>query len=90
MFDILPNNYKSLAVRMKVVYAPHPYIWMSQAKARPNALGLETDGLELSKDEMPEIDERKVKTYPVLWKNKVTEELHFQVSNEYKNDYPYS
>ncbi|TIA68992.1 hypothetical protein E3P91_03831 [Wallemia ichthyophaga] len=79
MFRILPDNHKSLAVRTQVVYAPHPYVWMSKAKARPNALGLETEGLELTVEELPPVDDTKIKTYPVLWKNKVTGDLYFQV-----------
>ncbi|TIB97764.1 kinase-like protein [Wallemia mellicola] len=79
MFEILPENYKSLAVRTEVVYAAHPYVWMSKAKSRSNGLGLETEGLELSYDELPDVEESKIKTYPLLWKNKVTDDLHFQV-----------
>ncbi|TIA89688.1 hypothetical protein E3P99_01936 [Wallemia hederae] len=79
MFEILPDKYKSLAVRSEVVYAPHPYVWMSKAKARSTALGLETEGLELTSDELPPVEDAKIKTYPVLWKNKVTGDLHFQV-----------
>lgn len=79
MFEILPDNHKSLAVRTEVVYAPHPYVWMSKANARSNALGLETEGLELTVDELPPVEDSKIKTYPVLWKNKITGDLHFQV-----------
>lgn len=79
MFEILPANYKSLAVRTEVVYAAHPYVWMSKAKSRSNGLGLETEGLELSYDELPDVEESKIKTYPLLWKNKVTDDLHLQV-----------
>lgn len=30
MFDILPPELKSLAVRSSVRYAPHPYVWMAR------------------------------------------------------------
>lgn len=79
MFDILPREYKSLAVRTKVRYAPHPYIWMAPARAMPTGLGIETEGLELPLNELPPWEESKVKIFPMLWKNPVTGELHFQV-----------
>ncbi|EAU92439.1 alpha-ketoglutarate dependent xanthine dioxygenase [Coprinopsis cinerea okayama7 len=79
MFDILPKEYKSLAVRTKVKYAPHPYVWMAPAKAMSTGLGIESEGLELPLDELPPWEEAKIKLFPVLWKNPVTGNLHFQV-----------
>lgn len=66
MFDILPKEYKSLAVRAKVKYAPHPYVWMAPAKASPTGLGIESDGLELPLDELPAWEEGKIKVLPVV------------------------
>ncbi|KAI6133682.1 Clavaminate synthase-like protein [Pisolithus croceorrhizus] len=79
MFDMLPREYKSLAVRTKVRYAPHPYVWMAPARAMPTGLGIETEGLELPLNELPPWEESKVKTFPMVWKNPVTGELHFQI-----------
>ncbi|KAK7459664.1 hypothetical protein VKT23_009645 [Stygiomarasmius scandens] len=79
MFNILPKELKSLAVRSKVKYAPHPYVWMSPAKAKSTGLGIESEGLEMSFDELPPWEESRRKLYPVLWKNPVTSELSFQV-----------
>jgi len=79
MFDILPAEYKSLAVRTKVKYAPHPYVWMAPSAAMSTGLGIESDGLELPFDQLPAWEEAKRKTFPILWKNPVTGELHFQV-----------
>ncbi|KAK1224432.1 hypothetical protein PQX77_012654 [Marasmius sp. AFHP31] len=79
MFDILPPELKSLAVRTKVKYAPHPYVWMAPARALSTGLGIESDGLELPLNELPEWEESKLKILPVLWKNPVTGNLHFQV-----------
>jgi len=79
MFDILPAEYKSLAVRTKVKYAPHPYVWMAPAAALPTGLGIESEGLELPFDQLPAWEEAKRKTFPILWKNPVTGQLHFQV-----------
>ncbi|EMD33818.1 hypothetical protein CERSUDRAFT_117892 [Gelatoporia subvermispora B] len=79
MFEILPPELKSLAVRSKVKYAPHPYVWMATAGAKSNGLGIETDGLEPSLDELPSWEESKIQILPVLWKNPVTGCLHFIV-----------
>ncbi|KAH7886292.1 Clavaminate synthase-like protein [Phlebopus sp. FC_14] len=79
MFELLPPEFKSLAVRTKVRYAPHPYVWMSPSRALPTGLGIENEDLELDMKDLPEWEEAKVKTLPVLWKNPVTQELHFQV-----------
>ncbi|GAA6008526.1 hypothetical protein JCM10207_007143 [Rhodosporidiobolus poonsookiae] len=79
MFDILPTELKSLAVRTKVRYFPHPYVAIGTAKARSTGLGMETEGLEVPLEDLPPWEEKHVKTLPVCWKNPVTGELHFQV-----------
>ena len=66
MFDILPPELKSVAVRTKVRYAPHPYVWMSPAHVRSTGLGIESGGLELAVEELPAWTEKDVKTYPMV------------------------
>ena len=66
MFDILPKELKSLAVRAKVKYAPHPYVWMAPAHAMSTGLGIESEGLELPLEELPEWSEEKRKILPVV------------------------
>jgi hypothetical protein len=66
MFDILPKELKSLAVRTKVKYAPHPYVWMAPAHAMSTGLGIENEGLELPLDQLPEWEESKLKTLPIV------------------------
>ena len=66
MFDILPPELKSLAVRSKVRYAPHPYVWMAPSRALSTGLGIVSDGLEMDLNKLPEWEESKVKTYPVV------------------------
>ncbi|KAJ3865726.1 hypothetical protein EV359DRAFT_38166 [Lentinula novae-zelandiae] len=79
MFDILPQDLKSLAVRSRVRYAPHPYVWMAPAHAMSTGLGIESEGLELPLNELPPWEEERRKVLPVVWKNPVTGNLHFQV-----------
>ena len=66
MFDILPPEQKSLAVRSKVRYAPHPYVWVSPSKVLSTGLGIVSDGLEMDLNKLPEWEESKLKTYPVV------------------------
>ncbi|KAJ7625839.1 Clavaminate synthase-like protein [Roridomyces roridus] len=79
MFNILPPELKSVAVRARVKYSPHPYVWMAPAHAKPTGLGIESEGLEVPLGDLASWEEGKVKVFPVLWKNPVTGDLHFQV-----------
>lgn len=66
MFAILPRDLQSLAVRAKVRYAPHPYVWMAPARSNTTGLGLLTEGKELGLSELPEWSEDKVKLIPMV------------------------
>ena len=66
MFELLPAELKSLAVRSKVGYAPHPYVWMAPSHAMPTGLGIESEGLELPLEELPEWEASKLKILPVV------------------------
>ena len=66
MFDILPAEFKSLAVRTLVRYTPHPYVWMARARALPTSLGIEREGLEIPAGELPDWEESEVKTFPMV------------------------
>jgi hypothetical protein len=65
MFDILPPELKSLAVRTKVRYAPHPYVWMAPARSNSLGLGLLNEGKEVPLSELPEWSEDKIQTLPM-------------------------
>lgn len=66
MFDILPDELKSFAVRTKVKYAPHPYVWMAPAHALSTGLGIEVEGLELPLEELPAWEESRLKILPIV------------------------
>ena len=66
MFDILPPELKSLAVRTSVRYAPHAYVWMSRPRTLPTGLGFESEGRELPAGELPKLEESTMKTFPVV------------------------
>ncbi|CAK7234888.1 hypothetical protein SBRCBS47491_009101 [Sporothrix bragantina] len=79
MYDLLPEEDKAWVKTSHVEYAAHPYIWMSKAKARSNGLGLFTDSLELSDEQLPPVDPTKVRRYPMVWKNPETGHLALMV-----------
>jgi xanthine dioxygenase len=66
MFDNLPKHLKSLAVRSKIKYAPHPYVWMAPARSLPTGLGMETEGLEIPLHKLPAWEESKIKIFPAV------------------------
>lgn len=65
-FELLPPDLKDLAFRTKVKYAPHPYLWISKARAHSTGLGMVSEGLELKPEELPDIDEDAIKVYPMV------------------------
>ncbi|KAH8651229.1 alpha-ketoglutarate dependent xanthine dioxygenase [Xylariales sp. PMI_506] len=79
LYDLLSEEEKEFVRGSKVEYAAHPYIWISEAKARSNGLGIVSEGLELPEDRLPAIDQSKVKIYPMVWKNPVTGRLALMV-----------
>lgn len=76
MFEILPPELKSLAVRSRVKYAPHPYVWMAPAHAKSTGLGIETEGLEMSWDELPPWEESKIKVFPLVCSDRSVVFIH--------------
>ncbi|KAI9767087.1 MAG: hypothetical protein M1840_005875 [Geoglossum simile] len=79
MYDMLSEADKEFARTSRVEYAPHPYVWMSQAKSRTDGLGMLSEGLELPDSELPPIEDSKILILPMVWKNPVTGRLAVQV-----------
>ncbi|KAJ9155114.1 Alpha-ketoglutarate dependent xanthine dioxygenase [Pleurostoma richardsiae] len=79
MFDRLSPEDQEFARITRVEYAPHPYIWMSGARARSDGLGLVSEGKEVAAEQLPEIDPAKIQVLPMCWRNPVTGKLALQV-----------
>ncbi|KKK24950.1 hypothetical protein P175DRAFT_0454779 [Aspergillus ochraceoroseus IBT 24754] len=79
MFELLSDEDRELALGSKVEYAPHPYIWMSSARALPTGLGMYTENLELPLSELPPIDESKIQVLPMVWQNPGTGKPALQI-----------
>ena len=66
MFDILPRGLQNVAVRTRVRYAPHPYVWMAPAGAHSTGLSIESENKEAPLSELPPWTEDKVKVFPMV------------------------
>ena len=66
MFDILPRELQSVAVRARVRYAPHPFEWMKPAAAHSTGLTIESEGKEVPLNELPSWMEDRIKVLPVV------------------------
>ncbi|KAI9807220.1 MAG: hypothetical protein M1825_005938 [Sarcosagium campestre] len=79
MYNILSDEDKEFVRTSKIEYAPHPYIWMSNARSLSDGLGLYSDNVELDESELPPIDTSKIQVLPMAWKNPVTGKLAVQI-----------
>ncbi len=80
MYDALSPEDRAFARSTLVEYAPHPYIWMSGAKSRPDGLGMVSQGKEIPISELPPFDEAKdIQILPMCWRNPETRKLALQV-----------
>lgn len=79
MYDVLSDADKEFVRTTRVEYAPHPYIWMSSAKARSTGLGMLSEGKEVPLNELPPIEGDKIQILPMCWRNPVTGKLAVQV-----------
>ncbi|CAK9440354.1 uncharacterized protein LODBEIA_P44540 [Lodderomyces beijingensis] len=77
-FQNLSEEDKDFVLNTTVEYAPHPYIFISPARATPDGLTMVSEGKERSLDDLPEWEESKVKKLPMVWTNPVTKQHHFQ------------
>lgn len=78
-YEILTPEQKEYAHKTLVRYAPHPYIWIKNARALSNGLSLYSDDLELPINELPPVDPLHIKTYPMVWKNRITGKYSLQI-----------
>ena len=61
LYDMLSEEEKKMADHSWVEYAPHPYLWIENCQGNPNGLGVATQGLEHTIEEIGDFDEMKVK-----------------------------
>ena len=78
-FDRLTEEEKDFALNTTVEYPPHPYIYISPAKATLDGLTMVSEGKEMPLNELPEWEESKIKKFPMVWTNPVTKENHLQI-----------
>jgi alpha-ketoglutarate-dependent taurine dioxygenase len=71
-FEKLSPEQQDWALRTVVRYAPHPYVWIKEARALSNGLGLVSEDRELTRDRLPQFEASKITTLPLVWVNPVT------------------
>jgi alpha-ketoglutarate-dependent taurine dioxygenase len=80
MFDNLSPEQKEFVLTSKVEYAPHPYVWISTAKSRPDGLGMVSEDKELPLDALPPIEQASdIQILPMAWRNPVTGRFSLQI-----------
>jgi xanthine dioxygenase len=79
MFDILSPVQKDFVLTSKVEYAPHPYVWMSSAKSRPDGLGMVSQDKELPLNDLPPFEQSDIQILPMCWQNPVTGRFALQI-----------
>ncbi|ANB14328.1 hypothetical protein AWJ20_5294 [Sugiyamaella lignohabitans] len=79
-FDLLSEEDKKLALETTVEYPPHPFIYISDARATSDGLTMVSEGKELPFDQLPEWEESKIKRLPLVWTNPVTGKHHLQTA----------
>jgi alpha-ketoglutarate-dependent taurine dioxygenase len=78
-FRELSAEQKDFALRTVARYAPHPYIWIRDARALSNGLGLVSEDKELERAALPPYKEEEIATLPLVWINPLTREPALQV-----------
>ncbi len=78
-FRELSPAHREWALRTRARYAPHPYVWIRDARARSNGLGLESEGKELRREELPPFEVEEITTLPLVWVNPLTGQPALQV-----------
>ena len=80
MFDRLGAEEKEFVLTSKIEYAPHPYVWISSAKSRPDGLGMVSENLEVPIDSLPPIEQAAdIQVLPMAWRNPVTGQYALQI-----------
>lgn len=79
-FDLLSDQDKKLALETTVVYPPHPFIFISNARATWDGLSMHSEGKETAMSDMPPFDPSKIKKLPLVWTNPVTGKHHLQAA----------
>jgi alpha-ketoglutarate-dependent taurine dioxygenase len=71
-YDLLSPSQRAWVDKTEARYAPHPYVWMRNARALSNGLGLVSEGRELARSQLPAWEPSKITTLPLVWRNPLT------------------
>ena len=80
--SFLDEETRQIVANSRIEYAPHAFVWMSEAHSSRLGHLIETEGLEKSLDDLPRWEKSKVCTYPMVWTNPMTGEKSLQVHGQ--------
>jgi alpha-ketoglutarate-dependent taurine dioxygenase len=78
-FRDLSDEQKAFALRTQARYAPHPYVWIRNARALSSGLGIASESRELERAALPPFEEASIAKLPLVWVNPVTREPALQI-----------
>lgn len=67
IYSRLSPELKRIVEHSRVTYAPHPFRKHAGVRGRSNGLGQVSEGKETGLEDLPDYDESKILTYPMLW-----------------------
>jgi xanthine dioxygenase len=80
--QLLDEETKNLVMHSKIEYAPHAFLWMSEAHSTRLGHLIETEGLERPLEQLPPWKPENVCIYPMVWTNPKTGEKSLQVHGQ--------
>ncbi|KAI8443393.1 hypothetical protein BY996DRAFT_6495315 [Phakopsora pachyrhizi] len=75
MFEILSLELKKSSHPIKVQIRPSSL----RLDVKSNGFGIKVENMEQPRDQLPSFEGSKIKTFPLLWENPMTGNLHLQV-----------
>ncbi|KAI8665750.1 TfdA family taurine catabolism dioxygenase TauD [Fusarium sp. Ph1] len=80
--EILDEETRQIVLHSRIEYAPHVFVWMAGAHSTRLGYLIESEGLEVPLDQLPQWDKAKVCVYPMAWTNPKTGEKSLQVHGQ--------
>lgn len=79
---LLDQETRNIVLNSRIEYAPHCFKWMSTARSTRLGHLLETEGKEITLDQLPPWEKGKICIYPMVWINPKTGEKSLQVHGQ--------
>ncbi|GAA5826498.1 hypothetical protein JCM11251_002399 [Rhodosporidiobolus azoricus] len=81
-YEMLTEAEKRVVCHSRIAYAPRAFTWMSTTRFTEDGASIYSEGREMSLDDLPEWEEDKCKTYPMVWLNPLNGERSLQIHGQ--------